>query len=333
MPVGRETLARDLNRLIDCIRRNTSLWNLGTHLSNINKMQAYLAEKYMSGPKADAILAKVAPQKKKKRKAAASSAVSMIVDVDGGWGNEKKGDNEDLDEAIIEKDRSFKKRRTGETSNGEGSGWATIRDGIKEEPLADDENPQVVGDVGDEEAPATFTGGLMTSAQLQKALPKKVRQQRETEEEREAALLAQETIYRDTSGRKIDTKAERAEAARRKREREELEARKMEWGKGLVQREEEERRRTQLEKERKRDLAVYADDKELNEELKMKERWNDPAATFLTVCSLWLDLVIVLFNYFSEKNFERPSKTRIYWSPPSSKSLWHKAWIQVGWSW
>jgi len=56
-------------------------------------MQAYLAEKYMSGPKADAILARTAPKKKKKRKAESSTAASgsgsaMIVDADGGWGDE-----------------------------------------------------------------------------------------------------------------------------------------------------------------------------------------------------------------------------------------------------
>ena len=34
-------------------------------------LKAYLAEKYMSGPKADAILSKVNPPKKKKRKRAA----------------------------------------------------------------------------------------------------------------------------------------------------------------------------------------------------------------------------------------------------------------------
>ena len=57
----------------------------------------------------------------------------------------------------------------------------------------------------------------------------------------------------------------------------------MEWGKGLVQREDEAKRKAQLEKERNRDLAVYADDKELNEDLKARDRWNDPAAQFLTV--------------------------------------------------
>ena len=34
----------------------------------MSSMKAYLAEKYMSGPKADAILSKVNPPKKKKRK-------------------------------------------------------------------------------------------------------------------------------------------------------------------------------------------------------------------------------------------------------------------------
>jgi len=56
----------------------------------------------------------------------------------------------------------------------------------------------------------------------------------------------------------------------------------MEWGKGLVQREEVERRKAELEKEKTRGLARYADDQELNEDLKAKERWNDPAAAFLT---------------------------------------------------
>jgi pre-mRNA-splicing factor CWC26 len=78
-------------------------------------------------------------------------------------------------------------------------------------------------------------------------------------------------------------KAEMAEAARRKREAEEKEAKKMEWGKGLVQREEKEQERALMEKERHKGFARRADDAELNEELKAKELWNDPAAAFITV--------------------------------------------------
>ncbi|KAF5391691.1 hypothetical protein D9757_002390 [Collybiopsis confluens] len=92
----------------------------------------------------------------------------------------------------------------------------------------------------------------------------------------------QETVYRDASGRKIDAKAARAEAARKKREQEEKEAQKMEWGKGLVQREEKEKMKAELEQLKNRPFARGADDQDLNEEQKAKELWNDPATAFLT---------------------------------------------------
>jgi len=100
---------------------------------------------------------------------------------------------------------------------------------------------------------------------------------------KEEEAAAQETVYRDASGRKIDMKLARAEAARKKREREEKEAQKMEWGKGLIQREEQTKRREQLEKNKSLPFSRHADDKELNEELMTREMWNDPAAAFLTV--------------------------------------------------
>ncbi|TFY73772.1 hypothetical protein EWM64_g10242 [Hericium alpestre] len=95
-------------------------------------------------------------------------------------------------------------------------------------------------------------------------------------------VAAQETVYRDVSGRRIDTKAEKAEAARRKREREEREAKKMEWGKGLVQREEAEERKREMERLRTKEFARTVEDVDLNREQKEQMRWNDPAAGFLT---------------------------------------------------
>ena len=247
-------------------------------------MKAYLAEKYMSGPKADAILSRVAPPKKKKRKAnplsSAVTAGAVVQDEDGGWGDEGKDEGDDLTEAVIEKDRGFKKRRI--TPAEEGSGWATLQQGygIKEEspPAAADEQPMIVDD-----QPTPFTGGLITASQLKKALPK-AKPTKATQEEIEEA---QETIYRDPTGKKIDTKAARADAARLKREREEKEAQKMEWGKGLVQKEEQEKKRLEIEKQKGKGFARYADDVDLNEELKAKDLWNDPAAAFLTVC-IWM---------------------------------------------
>ena len=268
--------------------------------------KAYLAEKYMSGPKADAILARTAG-KKKKRKAgasnpnpAASGSSGFIVDDDASWVAPPKDDEEeeDLEDALVVKDRSFKRRKvdddpssaggtTKSGGGGGGSGWTTIQEGANgteredgSPPPTADELPQIAGVV--EDAPSAISGGILTKAQLRKKLgPKPTERGKEDEEE---SARRQETVYRDASGRKIDMKAARAEAAQRKREAEEKEARKMEWGKGVVQREEKERERALMEKERERGFARRADDAELNEEQKAKELWNDPAAAFLIVC-------------------------------------------------
>ncbi|KAI0822897.1 Pre-mRNA-splicing factor of RES complex-domain-containing protein [Trametes gibbosa] len=245
-------------------------------------MKAYLAAKYMSGPKADAILSKVSQPKKKKRKtaSAASTGASFIKDDDlMGWGDAPRdGADEEMEDAVVAEDRRFKKRQRTDAD----SGWQTVQEGAsgsRTPPLAEDEQPQVV--MQDDE-PA-FTGGLLTSAQLKKKLPKhRPQEQKKSAEEEAAERAAQETIYRDASGRKVDVAAERAEAARLKREREEKEAAKMEWGKGLVQREEAEKRRKEEEAMRSRSFARTVDDADLNNDLKAQDRWNDPAAAFLT---------------------------------------------------
>ena len=214
-------------------------------------MKAYLASKYMSGPKADAILAHSGDKpKKKKRKVAmdaSTSSSTFIRDEDGGWGREaKESDDEEIKEAQLASDRSFKKKMQ--------SNWEVIQpgEGVSEDQPPKDEEPLVV----ETEEQPVLRAGLMTAEQLRKTMPKKKAPTKQEQEEA-AAAAAQETVYRDSSGRKIDTKAERAEAARKKREQEELEAQKMEWGKGVVQREEQERMRLEIEKEKTRGMARY----------------------------------------------------------------------------
>ncbi|KAJ3559264.1 hypothetical protein NM688_g449 [Phlebia brevispora] len=242
-----------------------------------SSMKAYLAAKYMSGPKADAILARTSDptRKKKKRKAGSSAAtgVSIIKDDDvGGWDEVPKEEGDEEEDVVVASDRGFKKKQRTD----EGSGWATIREGTP--PPAADEQPQVVLEEGVKEE--EFIGGLLTSAQLRKKLPKKVIPKQDIS--KEEMEQAQETVYRDATGRKVDMAVERAEAAQRKREAEEREARKMEWGKGLVQREDQEKKRQELETMKNAPFARTVDDVALNEELKAEERWNDPAAAFLT---------------------------------------------------
>ena len=246
----------------------------------MSELKSYLASKYMSGPKADAILSRTGPPKKKKRKVEPQRPLANLRDEDGGWGMEEKDeDGDDLAEAMVASDRGFKKRRTVTTEVEQGLGWATIREGVVREESPADERPLVVEEE-ETRSQKPFAGGLVTASELKKNVAKKDVTPTVSAEE---IARAQETVYRDSSGKRIDMKAARAEAARLKREKEEKEARKMEWGKGVVQREEQERRRVDLERQKERPFARHADDADLNEEQKAKELWNDPAAAFLTV--------------------------------------------------
>ena len=313
--------------------------------------KAYLAEKYMSGPKADAILARTTTKKKKRKGGAsgsgptASGSSGFIVDDDASWVPPPKDDDdgdEDLEDALVVKDRSFKRRKvdgppSGGTTKPDGGGWTTVREGVAGEqreggspPPAADELPQIAGVV--EDAPSAISGGLLTKAQLRKKLGSKQTGREKGPEEEEESARQQETVYRDASGRKIDMKAEKAEAARRKREAEEKEAKKMEWGKGVVQREEKERERALMEKERHRGFARGADDAELNEEQKAKELWNDPAAAFLTVGVFVFSSSVEISHEPTEETEQRPAETRIHRTDTSAKPIRDQTRISVGWS-
>jgi pre-mRNA-splicing factor CWC26 len=64
-----------------------------------------------------------------------------------------------------------------------------------------------------------------------------------------------ETVHRDKGGRKIDMVLMKAEEARRRKEEMEKQEKMMEWGKGLVQREEKEAEQKRLLEERNKPLA------------------------------------------------------------------------------
>jgi len=99
---------------------------------------------------------------------------------------------------------------------------------------------------------------------------------------RKGKASAEETVYRDATGRRIDISMRRAEARRELDEKERKERQEREAQKGDVQRENEKKRRDELEEARFMPLARGVDDEEMNKELKERERWNDPAAAFLS---------------------------------------------------
>ncbi|KAG0072916.1 Pre-mRNA-splicing factor cwc26 [Linnemannia elongata] len=126
--------------------------------------------------------------------------------------------------------------------------------------------------------------GLQTAEQVKREM---MRQKEKEQSNRMRASNSSgggeaETIYRDARGRKVDRVQEKLEAAEAARKEIEKQERQMEWGKGLVQREAEEEKKRREQEEKLKPLARYKDDKDLNEELKERDRWNDPAAMFLS---------------------------------------------------
>lgn len=148
---------------------------------------------------------------------------------------------------------------------------------------AEDEAPEMVDTEGVLRMESGAKAGLQTAAEVVAAMKEKT-----DKEKREAAKVAQEmggaaqeTIYRDASGRIINVAMKRAEA-RKKAEEEERKKLEMEKAaRGDVQNAEAARRKQQLQDAKTMTVARYADDAELNDELKGKSQWNDPAAGFL----------------------------------------------------
>ncbi|CAI2179965.1 16718_t:CDS:2 [Funneliformis geosporum] len=144
--------------------------------------------------------------------------------------------------------------------------------------------------------------GLHTADEVHKDLKRSNKNEREKINLIESSGRHATTIYRDNVGNKIDKAAKRAEERRRIEEEERL----LKWGK------EEDTRRE--EKLRKKPLAIYKDDEDLNEELKAQERWNDPAEMFLT----------------KKKNKKKSGGRPRYQGPPAPTNRFN---IQPGFRW
>ncbi|KAL5357610.1 Pre-mRNA-splicing factor of RES complex-domain-containing protein [Aspergillus floccosus] len=161
----------------------------------------------------------------------------------------------------------------------------------KEQGVDDDDDGDgpTVADADDDDDGLRMESGARAGLQTAEQTAAMVAAQ-ERRKKREAAQYqgrggdepAQETIYRDASGRIINVAMKRAEARRAEEEAREKEERAREALMGDVQRAERETRRQQIQEARAMPLARAAEDDSLNDELKAQQRWNDPAAQFLT---------------------------------------------------
>ncbi|KAL8280198.1 hypothetical protein RQP46_007312 [Phenoliferia psychrophenolica] len=267
----------------------------------MSDLKTYLAAKYGNDLKSEAILARAAEEsggglakrRKKKRKVDSTLVVAsggglVIADDDGAaWGAKAEDEDEEAAPVVEERRGHFKPASS--------NSWATVRPA--DPSLARTPTPEP-----EDEAPVVVAsrGGLQSVQQLRaendrrdaEQLKKKREAARELAAKKQAARDRGEddedvddptaTVYRDSSGRKIDVKLEKAAKAKEKRDEIEREMKKMEWGKGLVQKEDVERQKREQAEMKFKPLARYADDEDMNNELKDRDRWNDPAANFLT---------------------------------------------------
>ena len=250
----------------------------------------YLADRYLvADPK---------PSKKGKRKQAAASGLLITDDDDGSWGQTapKDGDDEDAPVTVTSASAEFRKMKKsnwktlGGDENAPNKDDSAAADAIIASAAAetdaaraaDDEMPMIEGDDPNVAKMSDGThAGLQSAATVSAQLKRRQREEREEFERHRKTAKEEETVYRDATGRRIDISMKRAEARRAAAEAEEKARQAKEDLKGEVQQEEARKRREKLEDAKLMPLSRKADDEEMNQELKEKERWNDPMAQFM----------------------------------------------------
>jgi len=237
-------------------------------------LAAYLANKYLTAE---------GPTKKKKRKR--NENLDIIDDSTSLPLQSVRTEDDDLAEAqivgdIIQEKRVLPKEKRWKTA-------IKIEEGIASAPP--DEQPTVEMD-DSLRMESGARAGLQTAAEVKAAIDQK--NQRELEEWKKLKKSGKEneTTYRDATGRRMDPMLRRAEVRyqQEKKAREEAERKaaeekmQKELRLGLAQQRKLEEEREKLREQGKQAFANTREDEEYNELLKAQDRWNDPAASFLS---------------------------------------------------
>lgn len=129
---------------------------------------------------------------------------------------------------------------------------------------AEDEAPEMVDTDGVMRMESGAKAGLQSAAEVAAATKRKQDEDKRKAEEvaKELGGAAQETIYRDASGRIINVAMKRAEARKKAEEEERIKREKEKAARGDVQNAEAERRKQQLQDAKTMTIARYADDAE-----------------------------------------------------------------------
>lgn len=264
-------------------------------------LQSYLAAHYLSGPKADAILARDADgvkvkRKKKKAKLEDTGASSGLVfkDDSDSWKAAAAEDDED--------DVGFTPQIVGERDGGVSSKAFRKVGSASKRPVDENAVAESSTAASTAEGPSEFKAGLRTKEEMKAA--RLAREERKKQQEASAqraseasasapvndgdddddeeARLAQQTVYRDSSGRVIDVAAHQAEQQRLERQRLAKDAERSTWSHGLVQKQQRQQAAAQLAAVQQQGIARRATDSEYNRHFRDLQRADDPALAFLT---------------------------------------------------
>ena len=249
----------------------------------------YLAKNYLT---ADSKPEK--KSKKRKRKDGQDSGLIIADDDALGW-NRTGATNADDEDPLITNAKSaeFRKAKKSTWQTVGAPAPSSVDQAAADAILASAAAESRALTQADEDAPAVDDSavrmesgahaGLQTAEQVTAQIKRKEAEQRQQflEDGDEQSGKGKETIYRDASGRIINVAMKRAEARRKADAEAAKAAAELEAQKGDVQRAEKEKRKEQLKDAKFMTVARFADDAELNDELKERERWNDPAARFL----------------------------------------------------
>ena len=271
-------------------------------------LSAYLAKNYLNASASSDLSTR--PKKRRRKDPSSSDANSGLVIADddlllsANGSNTPKDDDEDgpmLDanprsaEFRRAKKNNWKTLGTAGPTDSEQvqadrilAAAAEESDRARAEGEAEDA-PAIVEDADAGQMSSGVRAGLQTAADTQAMV---LEAERRKNAEMKAARLnkkrnkdqpnqADETVYRDATGRRIDVSMKRAEARAAEVEKLRQERKEKEDAMGEVQKRQKEERKEQLEDAKFLGVARHADDEEMNEELKGVIRWDDPMAAYM----------------------------------------------------
>ena len=250
-------------------------------------LSSYLASKYLT--------ADTTGSKKRKRKSEKTNGLVIADDDVLGWNDDQQAEEDDSRPTTVSSSSAeFRKKKT--------NAWKIVGAPVLQPKNDDDiEAERIVAaaaedrrDKQDDDEPAIDDAGIAkmgdgTHAGLQTG--KSVSAQMEKRKRQEAAAWkkeskgskgTEETVYRDATGRRIDISLRRAEAKKELEAKTKKEAEEKEAQKGDAQIAARAKRREELEEAKFMPVARGIDDEDLNADLKQQDRWNDPAAQFLS---------------------------------------------------